>query len=126
MENERKQSNHERAGFLLLWAGVLMAPIAWLIQFEARYALVQWVCARHNRLPLHLLSGFFFLIMMAGGIFCWRFWRREGKTAPQEEGSIPHERNVFLSLLGMLSSSLFALVLIAQTIAQIMVDPCQH
>jgi hypothetical protein len=126
MEHERKQSNNERAGILLLWAGVLMAPIAWLIQFEARYALVQSVCARQSRLALHLLSGLFFVIMMAGGIFCWRFWSREGKTAPQEEGSIPHERNVFLSLLGMLSSSLFAVVLIAQTIAQVMVDPCQH
>jgi len=121
-----KDPHDERSGVLLLWVGVLMAPIVWLVQFEVRYALVEWICARQSRIVLHLLSVFFFLTMVAGGMFCWRCWSRERKIAPPEEESSPRHRNVFLSLLGMLSSSLFALVLIAQAIAEVMVEPCQN
>src|SRR6059058_47189 len=116
----------ERKGYLLLWAGVLLAPIVWLVQFQIRYSLVEWVCAHHSRLVLYLVSAVFFLLIAGSGVLSWQNWVREGGGTPSDEGSVPRERNRFLALLGLATSSLFMLVLLAQTIAAIMVDPCRH
>jgi len=119
------QPADEQKGYLLLWVGVLMSPIVWLIQFQLRYSLVEWVCGQQNRLVLHIISLLFLAIIAGGGILSWRTWVAEGKAFPTDETSGPHERNLFLSLLGVLMSSMFALVTIAQAIAEFMVDPCR-
>jgi hypothetical protein len=116
----------ERNGYNVMWLGVLMPPIAWLIQFQLRYSLVLWICHQQSRLALHLVSVVFFLIIASGGLVSWRTWVREGEQMPTDDGmAMAHERNVFLALMGILSSSLFALALIAQTVGEFMVNPCQ-
>src|SRR4051794_12071882 len=115
----------EAKGFWLLWGGVLAGPIAWLVQFQIRYSLVPWVCTRHKPFVLHTVAGVFLLLVVVAGIFCWRTWVMAGKQWPTETESGPKARNVFLSLLGMLTSSLFALLIIAQGIPAFILDPCQ-
>jgi hypothetical protein len=124
MDATKLEPVDERQGYLLLWVGVLLAPIAWLIQFEIRYSLVAAVCENNTRIPLYIISGVFFAIMALGGVLSWRNWVREGKASPTDKRGDPHERNLFLSLLGILTSGLFALILVAQTIASVMVNPC--
>jgi TRAP-type C4-dicarboxylate transport system permease small subunit len=124
MKLEKRDLDEEKKGYLLLWVGVLMAPIVWLTQFEIRYSLVQWACARQNRLVLHLLSAVVLILIASGGFLSWRNWVREGKRSPTDEISGPQERNLFLALLGALVSAMFALVLTAQFIAEILIDPC--
>src|SRR6185437_2676076 len=42
---------------IALWVGVLGAPVLWLTQFEAGYALAPWACKNKGQLLLHLISA---------------------------------------------------------------------
>jgi hypothetical protein len=126
MNAEQIKPVDERTGYRLLWLGVLLAPIVWLIQFQLRYSLVEPLCHRGIRFPLYIISAVFFILIIMGGLLSWRNWVLAGKRLPSDKQSDPRERNLFLALLGILTSALFALLLIAQTIASIMIDPCWH
>src|SRR3954468_4844323 len=124
MNAEKIKPVDERTGYALLWLGVLWAPALWLIQFELRYSLVEPLCNRGMRFPLYIVSVVFFIFIALSGLWSWREWARAGKRLPSDEQSGSRERNLFLALLGLLTSALFILLLIAQTIASVMVDPC--
>ena len=100
---------------LALWTGVLAGPIAWLIQFQARYSLVQWICSSGQAWTSHFVWIGFLLISMGGGLLSWRNWVRAGREWPSDLASAPRGAELFLSVLGMMSSAMFSLVIIAQS-----------
>jgi hypothetical protein len=125
MNAEQQRAVDKAGGYHLLWMGVLGGPISWLTQFQLRYALVPWVCSSQNLFALHITSLVFLLLTIAGGLVCWRDWRRRGAKWPCELESGPAQRDLFLSLLGMFSTGLFSLLIIAQAIPAFLLDPCQ-
>src|SRR3954468_19107496 len=46
-----------------LWIGMLGGPVLWLLQFQARYSLVEWVCHSHKGFVLLLISGVSLLLL---------------------------------------------------------------
>jgi hypothetical protein len=107
-----------------LWTGLLLAPIAFLIDLEVAYALVPTACSTRNSLPVHLAHAACLLVALFGGLTAWRCWRATGSTWPGEEGN-PLARSRFLAGVGMLMSGLIVLVIIAMWIPSFILDPCQ-
>jgi cytochrome c biogenesis factor len=107
-----------------LWVGLLLPPIAFLINLEAAYALVPAACSSHNQLPVHLVHIVCLLLAVAGGLTAGRWWKLEGVTWPGEEGS-EVARSRFMAGLGVLLSALFILVIVAMWIPSFLLDPCQ-
>jgi cytochrome c biogenesis factor len=107
-----------------LWAGVLLAPVAFLLNLELAYAVVPHACSSQNRLPVHLVHLVCLLIALVGGAFALRSWRSCGETWPGEEGGAV-SRSRFMAGLGLLLSVLFALVIVAQWIPSFVLSPCQ-
>jgi TRAP-type C4-dicarboxylate transport system permease small subunit len=112
-------------GILWLWAGLLTAPLAFLLHLQVNYALVTQLCQSKLKLLTHLLTLTFLLIAAIGGLIAWRNWQQMGRKWPGEEGSIT-ERSRFMAVVGFLVSALVVLAFIAQWIPQFIFDPCQR
>lgn len=120
---ERRRRFREPRGIALLWFTVLAGPVAWLTGLNADYALVRVACARGSMLPLHVVSLATLLLALAGGWVAWTEWRRTGREWPGEGGgTLPRSR--FLIALGLLGSPYFALVIVAQWVGKLFLNPC--
>jgi hypothetical protein len=104
---------------LLLWLGMLTAPVAWSIQFLIIYALVPHVCKVQKGISLHATSIIFITIGIASGFLAWRNLSQANHSFDEERESI-----LFLARLGIMTSALFTLVMIAQVIPTFFLDPC--
>jgi hypothetical protein len=107
-----------------LWAGLLLPPIAFLIDLEAAYALVPKACSSRNEFPVHLVHVACLLLALIGGLIAWHWWKLRGATWPREEGGAL-ARSRFMAGLGLLMSALFVLVIVAMWIPSFVLNPCQ-
>ena len=115
----------EGAGPGALWAGILAGPLAALVQLQANYALVLWVCGSGGAWALHAVSEAALVVAVGAGVLSWRNWQRAG--ADWDDGGagvLPRSR--FMSVVGMFVSVISALVVVAQWIAVFVYDPCQR
>lgn len=112
-------------GHVLLWVGVLTAPLAFLTHLEINYALVTRLCQSAHKISMHLVTLLFLLISAAGGFIALRNWREVGSKWPGEDGSVT-ERSRFMAVVGLLISAIIVLALIWQWIPQFIFDPCQR
>jgi hypothetical protein len=106
-----------------LWMGVLLAPFSFLLNLQISYALVPWACAAGHIFWLHLASAGTFLLAMLGAFTAWRSWQKTGREL-QSEGGNPVARSRFMAITGLMMSALFSLVILAQWIANFILDPC--
>jgi hypothetical protein len=107
-----------------LWTGVLLPPIAFLINLEVAYALVPKACASKSTLVLHLVHAVCLGLVLLGGLTAWRCWRATGAVWPGEGGG-PLARSRFMAGIGVLMSVFVALVIVADWIPSFMLNPCQ-
>jgi uncharacterized membrane protein len=112
-------------GLLWLWAGVLLAPLAFLSHLQVNYTLTQKLCPGGRTLPLHVMTLVFLLITALGCLIAWRSWRRVGKGLP-DDAEDKQTRVRFLAVVGMMLGLLSFLIIIAQWIPQFIFDPCQR
>jgi hypothetical protein len=105
------------------WAGVLGPPILWAVRFGASYALVPLICAAGLTWLPHVITAASLVILGFMGWTAWGFWRG-ARGAPPAGTSELVRRTRFMGLLGMLSAVLFTVVIIAEWLASVMVDPC--
>ena len=102
-----------------LWAGVLLAPAAWLTDLGLSYALVP---GRHGdgtlaaRLAVAALA---FAITLAGGLLSLRNWRRLRTPETEAQSGGP----LFLAAFGAIASAFFALVIATTTIPNFVLRP---
>lgn len=108
-----------------LWAGILIAPLVFLLHLQVNYALVTELCQSEHKIVMHMVTLTALLISAGGGLIAWLNWRVAGRKWPGEAGSIA-ERSRFMSAIGLLISLLVILGLIAQWIPQFIFDPCQR
>lgn len=101
------------------WAGLLAGPVAWGAATQANYALVHWQCT-HN-VPVIQILALCFLAVAAGGLLSWRAWQQGGASFKPER-ELSTER--FVSALGMMVTALFALIIIIQGTASLILDEC--
>jgi hypothetical protein len=117
---------------LALWAGVMAGPMAWAADLVVGYALVPWTCAHQNQVPLHAVSLAALLVIAAG---TWTSWRALNITSERsvtssgsgvlDGGALVIERAQFLAALGLASSALFTIVVIATEVPRWMFDACR-
>lgn len=107
-----------------LVGSILLPALIWAVQMEVNYALVPHACSTARSINLQLVSvAALVLTAMSAGI-AWRSWTRSGKYWTTEFADVA-TRIRFLSVLGLLTSLTFFLVILAQGIATIFFYPCQ-
>jgi len=95
-----------------LWTGILTAPIAWAIDLQLRFALVQYVCRNHAGWIMWFVT-LIALIIAAFGAFCaWSGW---GNDTPRVR---------FMAIGGMAISTMFALSIIAMAVPDLFLHAC--
>jgi hypothetical protein len=124
-EAQAKERSDGKRSLLALWAGVLLAPLAFLSNLQVNYTLTQQLCPGGRTILLHIVTIIFMLIAAGGSLIAWRTWQRAGKEWPDESGD-NRTRNRFLALVGLMLSALSFLIIFAQWIPQFIFNPCQR
>ena len=102
------------------WGGLLAGPLAWAVSTQFNYILVPWQCTRAAPI-VPAVSLVLAALSLVGGAFSWRAERSGGATfKPDRE--VETER--FVATLGMLAAALFALVILMQGSAGLIIDSC--
>ena len=107
-----------------LWTGLLLAPAAFLLNLEIAYAVVPAACSSQSLLLVHGVHLVCLVLASLGALSAWRSWRTAGESWPGDAGG-PVSRSRFMAGLGLLTSALFLLVIVAQWIPSFMLNPCQ-
>lgn len=111
-------------GLPTLLLGVLGPPIIWAIRIGASYVLVPYACALRIPLMLHLVTLAALLATVGTGWMASKRWRAAPARVEGSPGGEP-SRDRFLGLFGVLSSAFFFLVMVAEGLANVYLDPCQ-
>jgi hypothetical protein len=106
---------------LLLWTGLLAAPVAWLVQLEAGYALASWACARDRAAALHLVTALPLAVAGAGVLAAVRAL---GRPAPPPAAPARDGRRRLMGHVGLGLSVLFALVILVSGLPPLLLSPC--
>ncbi len=107
----------------LLWAGVLMGPIAWALDEGLSYSLEQHSCSTGHHYVLHVISICCLLFALAGAWIARTQLVREGEG--NENGGTPHDRRWWMARLGVAFGLGFSLVIIAIAIPKLLLSPCE-
>ena len=108
---------------LLLWIGFLLSPLAWSVYLETEYLFSDFGCKNENFLPNHIVSAVFFVVSLIGLAVAWSNWQKSGATWPDDSsGSISRSR--FMSALGLLTGTLFSVLIFAQWLPTALGVPC--
>lgn len=106
------------------WAAALAGPLAWFLNLEAVYALTPLACASGSRAGLHFTTFGCLAIAAMGAGLAWFNWVWAARSNPSDAEEGWEARVGFLSLLGLGSAALFTLLILAQWIAILVLDPC--
>jgi hypothetical protein len=101
-------------GIWTQWAGVLAGPIAWSAMLGADYALTKWSCG-HGAYLLQIVAVVAIACTAAGALAAWRTLILVPATVT-DDGGEPLDRSRFMGLLGIASSSLFGVLLVAESV----------
>jgi hypothetical protein len=109
---------------LPLWTGILAGPMAWALDLTASYAAVKPVCRTQSGGILPLITFVCLAMVTSGAAISWiALQRTAGDVAT--DGGQPRQRARFMAILGLTSSALFALQILASAIPWAVIDACQ-
>ena len=108
---------------LALWTGILAGPAVWLFSFEANFALAPWACDFQNKLALFLVTIAALILVASAGWLAWREWNAAGKVWPGEEGGTLGRERVMAGA-GLLMSTMFFIVIVAQAVPNLLLGAC--
>jgi hypothetical protein len=106
--------------------GVIGGPMALLIGLLAKYTLVEiWACKSDaGPLVVHLVALATLLLALGSGLLALGQWRGAGREVPGDIGGT-EGRTRMMATLGVASSAMSAVVIVAQWLPQLFVSPCQ-
>jgi hypothetical protein len=107
-------------GDLWLWSGILVPPLAFLLNLQLSYVLVSWACATGHTSVLHITALLALVLSAGSGILGWK-----QVPAPVKPPAGAASRRRFMALLGLWTGILFSLVVVAQWIPNLFLSPCQ-
>jgi hypothetical protein len=111
--------NHLRAG--ISWAGLVAGPGAWAASTQLNYALADWSC-RHEPRLIPVAALVLALVALAGAFLSARAWRASGADQSRlESDGAPHR---FLAGVSLMLAVLFAIVIMTQGTAALLLDGC--
>lgn len=117
-------ATEEGSGLARLWIGILAPPSIWAARLATSYALVPYACWWGWLPVLHLVTVVSLLTAGLVGVMAWRVWRSVGNGSEFEVGGW-RTRTRFMAMVGMLSSAFFLMVIGAEGLANVFIDPCQ-
>lgn len=103
---------------------MVVAPIIVAMEQQTNYVLVRQACSVQRNVALYVVTLVSLALTALTAFVALRVWRRAGLTWPSEASDVATSVG-FVSVLGILSSVISFLVIIAQGIATIHFDPCQ-
>lgn len=114
------QSSRDR----ILWISFFAGPAFWLFSFQAKFSWTQWACASQNKATLFVFAFLALLCSGTAGLLAWRQWKELGPEQPDEAANVT-SRSRFMALGAVVFSTAFCVVILAQTIPDIILEACQ-
>jgi hypothetical protein len=105
------------------WAGVLLGPLGWALHLQVSYTLATFACDDPWRLSVHAMFVASLAIALAGAYIGWRNWQASQEAGPEGNRL---ERSRFMAVSGIVLSAFFALVIVAQWIPTLFMEPCRY
>jgi hypothetical protein len=112
-------------GLLGLSLGVLLGPIAALVNEGMIYVTNMWACGRGSQLALHVVPLVCLIVAVGAGVLAYADWGRVGRGAEDAAATVD-ARSRFLALSGMATSAISALVILAQWLAIFVFGACMR
>lgn len=103
------------------WLGVALGPAAWGINLQTIYAITPLVCAKPSSATI-VLSIVMAIVATSGSLISLRAIRHDA-AAEWTEAQGGRARS-FMAWLGVGSGVVFALVILNQLAAALMISPC--
>ena len=107
-----------------LWLLVIVGPAIVAIEMQTNFVLVRQACSAQRSVALYVVVVVAMLLTIATILIAVSLWRRAGVVWPTEAVDLAN-RIRFITALGVLSSAMSFLVILAQGIATMHFDPCQ-
>jgi hypothetical protein len=107
-----------------LWMLVVAAPVIVAVEMQANFVLVRQACSMQRNVALYAVIVVAMVLTIATAMIAISIWRRAGAEWPTEASDVA-TRIRFIAMLGILSSAMSFLVILAQGIATVHFDPCQ-
>ena len=107
-----------------LWSGILGPQLVFLLHLQAGYALAPLACRQGHSFSLHVASVIAIVLTLGLGMLSLTGWRRSGRHWPDSSASLS-TRDRFLGLLGVMTTAIVVLTLIAQWIPVFLIEPCR-
>lgn len=124
MKSEAELRFSRKKGIFALWTAWFIGPTAWMLHLNISYLAVPWICVTGNYRVLHLITAAALLLTAGGAFIAWRSWRQAGRERPGA-ADWTVSRSHFMAIGGLSLNGLFFLIILAQGIANFMVDACQ-
>ena len=112
-------------GLLSLTLGIVVGPIAVLVNEELIYVTNMWACGTGKQLAMHVVPIVCLIVTLGVGLLAWRDWDRVGRGVEDEAATVD-SRSRFLALGGMAISALSALIILAQWLAIFVFGACMR
>jgi hypothetical protein len=107
-----------------LWAGILAGPIVWAIDLLLNYAIVKWTCYHDHHWLFDAFTIGSLAVIAAGAVLSWSALQQTANAEPTD-GGMPSQRAKFMALLGLATSALFALQVLAAWYPRWILDACR-
>ena len=107
-----------------LWLLVVAGPAIVALEQQINFVLVRQACSAQRNVALYVVVVVSIVLTIATAMVGISIWRRTGAEWPTESADLAN-RIRFISVLGILSSAMSLLVIVAQGIATVNFDPCQ-
>ena len=104
-----------RPSSTLLWITILAGPVAFVVNFQSRYALVQWACGNHRDWVLWLIAATALIATIGSAWLAWTAFTRLGER---------FERARFMAISGFILSAIFALSIVANELPHFFLGSC--
>jgi hypothetical protein len=104
----------------LLVFGVLGGPVAWAAQLVVQYAATPALCGSGRTPLLHLVTAAALVVTGAALVAA----RRAGRTVGEAAEEVTVRRVHAMRLAGTVTSGFFLLVVLAQGLPALLLDPC--
>lgn len=104
------------------WAGLVLGPGAWLVNTQANLSAVPWVCAHRVNLVVGT-SVVLALVALVGALLSWRAYRATPTREDGGQGGAPRHLLAFMSAL---MAAFFALLILTQGAASLVLTGCER
>ena len=108
---------------LALWTRLLSGPLAWALDLSISYAIVKWTCSSHRDGIMHAVTPAALTMIACSAMLSFAALRRTAGDVPTDGGE-PRQRARFMAILGLTSSLLFAVAIVAGDIPRWVIDAC--